>query len=827
MSDIYIGARGNPDAHIMFIGEAPGKDEVRYGKPFVGAAGGVLSEMLLKAGIDESECYFTNICNYQPPGNDLSAWVGKGQKKSHNLAGVPDERIQQGLERLDAEIARVDPNVIVPLGNWPLYFLYGQRFNSKGEVTGISDYRGYLLEARRLGKGRKIVPTFHPSYYLHGASSEAGLGLFDLRKALRESTYPDIRRRPRQYVIDPSGEDKELYRRRLLSEGPVLYLDIEFMGRGLICIGYAVSPDWAVTWSVRSGSREDIAFHKSIIESGKPLGAQNASYDCGQLEWHYEIDAFKHLEIDTMVAAYVLNIEHRKDLGFLGSLYTDMPAWWDVLDWEKIRDGRQSRDEVLPYNCGDNVVTAEVGPIQQKELASDPKMVEAFQFDMAKLKPLWRMSRRGVPADITQYTTLRKTVTENIKTTQDTINDLADGLGMDRHGVPFNTKSPLHVAELLAAWMEIELTKKTKAGNWVLDNKTLMEYSRRNPQWRTSIEAIIKNRESRDFESKFMGIVLGDDGRWRCYYDGTKTVTRRLSSKTFFPTGEGSNLQNVPAPNSSPTYGGPARACFTTDTVYIPDRGQVKLKFGYADLKGAEFLIVAELTQDPLMLKFAKMSIEGTGNVHKETAVFMFSDQGITSVDQVDKESSFYFLGKKMRHSGNYLIGWHELMERINAEAMETGIFIDAAMAKKMINRYIGLHPGLPIWWDETKVNAKRDGRIRNLFGYPRVINDKVDRCLPELVAYVPQSTVGDALNFGLLACDGDLELREYRFELLLNVHDAIGFQYDPLYEEAVLKRVRELMSIPIRIPKTGKDLIIPVEIQTGYAWHPLVDWHG
>jgi uracil-DNA glycosylase family 4 len=1139
IGDTYVPPRGNPHARILFIGEAPGKYEVEKLKPFVGPAGNVLTELLMKAGIDPNECFYTNLTKYQPPttypkgggrpkSNDLSAWIPKM---------VPtDERLLSGIDELITEINAVDPNVIVPLGNWPLWFLYGQKPNKQGEVTGITDYRGYVLEARKVARGRKIIPTFHPSYYLHGAYGEAGLGVMDFRKVAKEAAYPDIRRMERVYFINPQGEERETLRQRLLSEGPILFTDIERPGRSIKCVGFAVSPSWAVT--IKTESRSDMEWVRSLIESGKPLGAQNATYDLGMLEWHEGIHGFEHLVYDTMVGAYVLNIEHIKNLGFLGSMYTDMPAWWDVIDWDKIHVGKQSIDELLPYNCGDNVVCCEAAEKQQIEMQADPKYREAFEFDMQKVKALWKVSRRGCPLDLTKLANLKRTVATSLKENQSQLNEIVDNLGMELRGQDFNVKSPIQVAEFLAAWLGIELTQRTPGGKlWKHDNRTLMEYARRSdsPFVRNCIERILRVREDRDTESKFLSIEWDDDGRARTILDPTKTVTRRLASKTFVITGRGSNLQNIPAPSSSPRYGGLCRG------VFVPDTG---LKFGYADLKGAEFLIVAWLTQDELMLKLADMSIKGTGNVHKYTAAFMFDE--VHSEADVDKDSPFYFLGKKMRHcvddktevltpsgwmlisdlsngvpiaqfwpneqrkidfvipqeiqnytcdeevlwisgkelsqvvtkdhrllyvdggkrfsvktaedipwtaripiagmydgpgvdlsdaeimlavatqadgsyvgrkicfhlkkqykidrliwllktlkiqydaspghngavkvffpapnsvkqfleekrfsskllelnakqadivldevtrwdgsragigriegkqirynssiktnvewiktlahlrglqaiiseqggpsyrlsfnrrqftsgldktrtqykgkvfcvtvpssfflvrragkisvtgnSGNYMIGWKELMGRINAEAIETGVWVDAKTVKRMIARYIEMHPGLPIWWDEERMQAKKTGQIRNLFGFIRNINDKVDNCLPDIVAFRPQSTVGDALNYGLVALESGVPLgpqlleptwapkrykealNDYKFDILLQVHDAIGYQFDPKYEIECHSLVRELMTIPIYIPKTDRYETIPIEIQTGEAWFPLTDWHN
>lgn len=790
----------------MLVGEAPGFYEEKSGRPFVGPAGNVLTEMLMKSGIDPEECYYTNICKYRPPKNELIEWA---------KWGVPNEQVTEGLEELSEEVARVSPNVIVPLGNWALHFFYGTKISKEGYPVGIGDYRGYVLETRKLCKGRKIIPTLHPSYYLRGKYGEVGLGLFDLGKVRQESLSPRIVRQERQYYLDPRGAERDRLRARLVAEGPILFFDIEYVGHSLKCVGFAVSPTWAVTIKIRSP--EDVRWCKELLESGKPLGAQNAMYDVGMLEWHYDIHCFQHLVYDTMVAAYVLNIEHKKDLGFLGSLYTDMGAWWDVVDWDKIKAGTQSVDELLPYNCGDNVVTCEVAEKQQKEMARDPKYLEAFKFDMAKLPALWNISKRGVRLDVDQLLAVKYKSNRKEAEGQALLNDLADGFGVERNGTDFNVKSPIAVPNLLLA-MGVELTKRTDGLKyWDSSNVQVMEYLRRdkdNKILHKVVCTLVDVREARDVESKFSNIQWDDDQRARCIYDATKTTTRRLSSKTFFPTGKGTNLQNLHAPNSSLQYGGLIRGCF------IPDPGY---KFGYADLKGAEFFIVAELSQDAKMLEFADMTLKGTGKVHAITASYIFGG----NAGDYGKDTPQYFLGKKMRHSGNYMVGWKELMGRINAEALDTGVWVDAATTKLLIDGYKGLHPGLPNWWDEVRYEAKSTGRLRNLFGFIRVVNDRVDSCLPELVAFKPQSTVGDCLNYGLLACENDAELRDYGFSILLQVHDAIGFQYKPEYEVPCLTRVEKLMSIPIYIPKTAQYLTIPIEIATGHAWHPLEDWHA
>lgn len=805
MPGIRVPPRGNPKAKIMLVGEAPGHYEEEELKPFVGPAGTVLTEMLMKAGIDpEEDVFYTNLAKERPPANELKTWCRHG---------IPEGPLLEGLEALRREINEVNPNVIIPLGNYALYFLYGQKLNKQGDPTGISNYRGYVCEGRKLAKGRKLLPTIHPSYYLRGKRGEIPLGILDLSRAANESTRPDVTRKPRRTYLDPRGDDRRDLRERLLTEGRWLGVDIEYIKPTIFVVGFCVSPDWAV--SIRIRSLEDKLWCKELIESGKPLLFQNAMYDCGMLEWFWEVDAWKNLAYDTMVAAYNINMEYPKDLGWLGSMYTDVPPWWDVVDWDKIRSGEQSINELLPYNGYDGMVTYEVAMKQQPELLSVPGMRRAFDFDMSKLKPLWDMSKRGVLLDTERLGTLRKRAKKDFNEGQVILKDLSEIAGIEvPMGMDFPVDSPVIVPKFLEG-LGLELTTKTgKRGWYKTDRVTLMELRRKSEDrvHNVAIETLLKVRKAKGLEENFLDVDWDDDGRARCIYDCTKTVTRRLSSKEFFPTGRGKNLQNIYAPSSSPEYGWEVRSC------WIPDLGY---EFGYADLKGAEFLIVAELTQDPLMLKFAQMTREGTGFVHKETAALMFGG----TAGQYQKDTPPYYLGKKLRHSGNYMVGPRELMGRINAEALNTGVWVSQTEVADLILKYKRIHPGLPTWWREVEDEARANrGWLRNLFGHPRCFHDRSK--VPDMVAFVPQSTVGDAMNYGIVAMAADKELRDAEFQMLLQGHDAIGFQYPVENRSFVLTRIRRHMDVPgMVVPKTGLEMRIPVEISIGPSWGELKDW--
>ena len=134
-----VPGEGPADAKIMFIGEAPGFNEDRQGRPFVGAAGQFLSELLALAGLKRQDVFITNIVKHRPPNN----------------RDPEVEEIAACAGYLERQIAAIDPRVIVTLG----------RFSMSKWFPGekISRIHG---QPRWVG-GRLIVPMMHPAAALH------------------------------------------------------------------------------------------------------------------------------------------------------------------------------------------------------------------------------------------------------------------------------------------------------------------------------------------------------------------------------------------------------------------------------------------------------------------------------------------------------------------------------------------------------------------------------------------------------------------------------------------------------------------------------------
>jgi DNA polymerase len=139
-----VFADGTPSHHIMLIGEAPGRDEDKMGKPFVGRAGQLLDKMLAAIGLDRAtNAYITNVINWRPP---------------DNRDPTPEEAATC-LPFLRRHIELAEPAILILLGAVSARHVLGR-------TDGIMRLRGKWLEYHVAGRMIPVMPTLHPAYLL-------------------------------------------------------------------------------------------------------------------------------------------------------------------------------------------------------------------------------------------------------------------------------------------------------------------------------------------------------------------------------------------------------------------------------------------------------------------------------------------------------------------------------------------------------------------------------------------------------------------------------------------------------------------------------------
>ena len=141
---LTVPGEGDPDADIMFIGEAPGRNEDRQGKPFVGRAGDIFDRLLASVELTRDQIYLCNILKCRPP-NNRNPLVGE---------------IQACVGSLDLQIKIVNPSVIGTLGNFATMYIL-EKFGIP--LRKISELAGTSLAVESQFGPKRIVPLYHPA----------------------------------------------------------------------------------------------------------------------------------------------------------------------------------------------------------------------------------------------------------------------------------------------------------------------------------------------------------------------------------------------------------------------------------------------------------------------------------------------------------------------------------------------------------------------------------------------------------------------------------------------------------------------------------------
>lgn len=324
-------------ADILLLGEAWGEVEERERKAFVGPTGHLLNQMLGTAGLRRIDCHATNVFNLRPPGNKIEALCGA---KDEAIEGYPSlgqskyirKEFQRELDRLGDEILRLNPNLIVALGNVAAWAMLGK--------TTMKNLRGKVYLSTHTISGYKVLPTYHPAAIFRQYPLKPTV-ILDLGKAKREASSPLVHRPERTIWIEPTLEDLYEFDRRYIQPCTRLSVDIETYRDCITCIGFAPGPDLAIVipfpgfqraradyWPSLVTQHRVYNFIKEVLCRPVPKIFQNGLYDISFLLRSWGISTMGIADSDdTMLLHHALQPEALKSLGYLGSIYTDEGNW--------------------------------------------------------------------------------------------------------------------------------------------------------------------------------------------------------------------------------------------------------------------------------------------------------------------------------------------------------------------------------------------------------------------------------------------------------------------------------------------------------------------
>lgn len=772
-----ISGSGPIPAKIMIIGEAPGESDLLSNTPFSGASRHTLFDSLLQVGIRANECYFTYAYKDLPAGGHVGAMIADTKREitpHHKLLfnKMVLPQLGEACEALWREVASVKPNIIIALGNLPLFFLTGE--------WGITSWRGSILPTISLPEGMdyrpKVLPTYSPSQ-IFGNMSWKPIFQHDLAKAARQASTPDLPVIRENFLTAPTYEQAlnvlfQLHTQ--LEEGKEdrmkLAVDIETRMGHMTCLGIAWSPEEAIcipfTKLGKSSSYwEDesqeatiaYALYKVLTHPRAGIVGQNFQYDTQYIyRWLHFIPNFLR---DTMIAQHSMYSSLPKSLDFLSSMYRENHIYW------------KHENESWEYNCRDAVITFEVDTEQQK-FVDKMNLRGPHDFQQSLFHPVLDTMLRGVRVDSNLKANFALELQDSMSERQAYLNDVC--------GEELNIRSSTQMQRFFYQTLGIREIKARKTGNATTDDEALRKIGEREPLLLPIVSAISDLRSLGVFYSTFVSASTDIDDRMRCTFSIPGTDTYRFSSsKNAF--GSGLNFQNIPS-------GEEETSLPNVRKLFIPDPG---MTFFDIDLSSADLRIVTWESGEEEMKAMFRAGLDPYTEVAKE----FYHDPSINKKDPRRQ------LFKSFCHGTNYLGTAKGLAERLGLSVHE---------AEKTQKWYFGKFPKIKKWQDEVKWSVRSKRMIENVWGYRFYFFDRItDKTFNEAAAWIPQSTVGILINKAYSRIYHELK----EVEILLQVHDSLAGQYPSRLGDWAKSRIIECAENPLPYP--NDPMIIPVGIKT------------
>lgn len=785
MTERYVPGEGPANARIAIVGEAPGAQEESLGRPFVGTSGSLLNQMLESVGIERSECYITNVMKIRPKHNDFGVFYQDSGRRN------PMPELSKAREDLIEELKRINPNVVVALGNEAMDALTGTR--------GIMNWRGSIMPGY---KNLKVIPTYHPAAIMRQYSWRT-VAEFDLKRVKEHQFDRTIPKQTTDFLLDPEFDEvmqtlDEIERKQL-----TITFDIETIGCHVRCLGLGLSHERAIcipfillqhrnapsenliTFDLVEGpsqycnSRWTVEEEYAILErlneiflSGSiPKIAQNYPFDSTILAQDFGFE-IKGLVVDTMIAQHTCYPELPKSLDFMCSIYTTHPRYSDY-------DSKTDRD-TWRYNCMDCVVTYQVYLRLKREL----KALEVDEFYYNHCLPtmygLTRAQNYGVKVNVE----LREKLKETIKAELD---QLKQRIPLEV-GYPMNPNSPKQVKEVLYSYLRLPPQRDQK-GKVTTGEKALLKLKDKTFDNRSqaAIEIVLRYKKLQKILGGFLESKLDDRGYIHTSYNSTGTVNGRIaSSKTIF--GDGGNLQQIPK--------GPFRRLFTCED----DELMIK-----SDLSQAEARLVAwDASIDKLIQRF----LDPEFDIHTWNAaenIFKVSPEVVTK--------EMRNVSKAGVHGGNYGLGPRKAAEIF-------GLEFNAA--KLAIEAYRRAVPEIKRWWASIEAEISATRSLTSILGRKRIFLERLEHStFRSGYSFKPQSVIGDIINRAF--AHADEVLRPIGWRPALQVHDEIVFVGKAETIREAIPRIKNLMEYPILYPEKPP-LVIPADVEIGRTWYDLVD---
>jgi uracil-DNA glycosylase family 4 len=811
-----IAGHGNSKPLAFFIADAPQGDDLKSGYSLTGYSGNILTDYCREQGLHIDDFYRTCLVKEPLPkeGED-----DKEKSKTRSL-------VLQYSSILMGEINTLQPNLLIPLGELS--------FNYLTSLNSIRKFRGSVLAPNgnfTIDKqNTKVLPILGPYPYLIQEYRLRPISRIDFGKIgahLNDSPIPD--NLYNIWVARSSAALRAFIERHYQScieRGGFLTFDIETYFQIPICISLCFDGFESVTVPLvdvsidRDNRTLMMELVAKLLASPIPKVNQNIKYDWKILErWNFSV---KNVVGDTMLGASALYCEFPKNLGFLTSIYTDLPYFKD--EGKEFDPDKGKRDRYYLYNAKDSLATSQIHTKQQIEI--DELGVRYVYDSLLRCLPIYRkMEDRGIRIDKQQQLKLLCKYESLFHIQELKLRKLT---GQQY----FNPLSPKQCREMIfdeLGYTKVKGMKTNKDGSPSTEEDSLDILSaygtaKRAPSTGPMVlEAIIGARKIHKV-IEILELHLHPDERFRCEFNLAGTENGRTSAgettdqliyledgKKVKVTNLGHSLQTIGKHGfaiDGTTYGQDMRSMF------VPSYA---MEFVEIDLSQAEARVDAVLAGN-----FDILSIfDGPIGIHRLTGSWAYNckPEEIKKnalVDGVDR----YHVAKQIRHSGE---------RNIQAETLRVKFLPQLSLSEctRLLRVFHEKQPEIRQVFHRDVINAMNapahclvapNGRRREFY-------DRIDKhTYNEGFSFLPQAIVSDQTKFeGIVPTFEETKTWAW---LLTEQHDGVlyeckkgrGQELGSIYKNHVER------AIDFRMCTLSRDfnLRIPCEVSIGENWYGL-----
>jgi DNA polymerase-1 len=506
-----------------------------------------------------------------------------------------------------------------------------------------------------------------------------------------------------------------------------------------------------------------IAKLKDVLQT-KPIIGQNLKYDAKILR-RSGIE-LKNIVFDSMLAAYLLDPESRKDLNELARRYLGH----SVMDFSELGAARMDLvpiEQAARYSIADAEAVIRLKEKMLPELRSKNQEKLFYEVELPLINVLIEMELNGILLD---KEILREQAKELETLATQLLQDIFRLAGQD-----FNPNSPKQVAYVLFEKLKLPVLRKTKTGPST-DAYVLQELASLHPL----PEKLLAYRELEKLLSTYVKklpeYINPRTGRVHTTFQQHITVTGRLSSTE-------PNLQNIPVRTE---LGGQIRKAF------VAPPGRVLIGADYSQI---ELRVLAHLSEDPGLIE----AFERDEDVHARTAATIFNIP-IESVGPRERR-----IAKMINFGLSYGMTGYGLAQRTGLSRSE---------AERFIKNYFENYPGVRAYMERVVREAEEKRYLETLLGRRRYFVELSSQTKREAINFPVQGTAADIMKLAMLRVYERIQSGEIRADMLLQIHDELIFEADAEAAERAAQLIKQTMesAFSLRVP-------LKVETHIGTNW--------